>query len=75
MLTDAELDAIEARCNAATDEFGSVLDFIAAARTDIPKLVATIRELKAHVDNCPLAKGTHDVEDLYEEPANDTDNA
>lgn len=57
MITETELDAIEARANAATpgpwDEPGfSALDacdarFVAHARTDVPRLIAEVRRLQS----------------------------
>jgi hypothetical protein len=54
-LTDAELDAIEARANAATqDRWDSTtqgtFDFLIHACNDIPALVAEVRRLRAKLN-------------------------
>ena len=53
-MTDLDLDAIEARADAATDGPWVVklldAEFIAHARTDVPALVAALREARAKVE-------------------------
>lgn len=60
MLTEQDLDEIEARANAAT-----VAEFIIHARSDVPKLVAEVRRLQEELDRLEnsLVTASHYADD------------